>query len=185
MITTLSNALHKFTHGRTILAFFVLMLVFALFIVPNLQGKLEASSGGTGPIDLLLAYTPETAYSMIKSYGDESRAAYRRFAMTSDVAYPVVYSVFFGLVITWLFRRSFAADSKLQLLNVVPLGAWLFDWLENIHIVTLLTTYPEMSSTVARFASLFTSVKWGFGFVGIFLVLAGVVLAAKNRFRVQ
>lgn len=185
MIAALSNTLKKYTNGRVILVFFALMLVFALFIVPSLAHKLEASSGGSGPIDMLFSYEPEKVYSIIASYGDESRAAYRQFAMSSDVVYPVVYSIFFGLILTWLFQRSFSSDSKLQMLNVVPLGAWLFDWLENINIVTMLSLYPETSPTVAKLASLCTSIKWGFGTVGIVLVLVGFAMAAKNRFRVQ
>lgn len=101
-------------------------------------------------------YTPEKAYSMIELYGDEGCALYRTFAMTGDVIYPVVYSILFSLVITWLFQRSFASSSKLQILNVVPFGAWLFDWLENINIVTMLSLYPSTPSIVARLASICT-----------------------------
>lgn len=185
MITTLSNTLKKYTNGWVMLAFLALMLLFGMFIVPTIGSKLEASSGGSGPIDLLFSYTPEKAYSMIESYGDEGRALYRTFAMTGDVIYPVVYSILFSLIITWLFQRSFAASSKLQMLNVVPLGAWLFDWLENINIVTMLSLYPSKPAIVAQLASLCTTIKWSFGVVGITLVLIGFVMALKNGFKKQ
>jgi hypothetical protein len=63
------------------------------------------------------SYTPEKAYSMIASYGDEGRPLYRTFALTGDVIYPVVYSILFSLIISWLFQRSFASNSKLQMLS--------------------------------------------------------------------
>jgi hypothetical protein len=185
MITTLSNTLKKYAKGRFILVFLALMLLFGMVIVPTIQGKLEASSGGAGPIDLLFSYTPEKAYSMIESFGDEGRALYRTFAMTGDVIYPVVYSIFFSLLITWLFQRSFASNSKLQMLNVIPLGAWLFDWLENINIVMMLSLYPSTPTTVAKLASICTTIKWSFGAVGVLLVLIGFVMALKNRFKKQ
>jgi hypothetical protein len=185
MITKLSNTLKKYATGRIIFAFLALMLLFAIVIVPMIQGRLESSSGGSGPIDLLLSYTPEKAYSMIESYGDDGRSLYRTFAMTGDVIYPVVYSIFLGLLITWLFQRSFTSNSKLQILNTVPLGAWLFDWLENINIVTMLSLYPSSPTTVAKLASICTTIKWGFGAVGILLVLIGFVMALKNRFKKQ
>ena len=185
MITTLSNTLKKYAEGRIILVFLALMLLFGMFIVPTIGSKLEASSGGAGPIDLLFSYTPEKAYSMIESYGDEGRALYRTFAMTGDVIYPVVYSILFSLIITWLFQRGFASNSKIQMLNVVPLGAWLFDWLENINIVTMLSLYPSKPAIVAQLASLCTTIKWSFGVVGITLVLIGFVMALKNGFKKQ
>jgi hypothetical protein len=185
MVTTLSNTLKKYAEGRIILVFLALMLMFGMIIVPTIRNKLEANSGGAGFIDLLFSYTPEKAYSMIESYGDESRALYRTFAMTGDVIYPVVYSILFSLIITWLFQRSFASNSKLQVLNVIPFGALLFDWLENIFIVTMLLLYPSTPTIVAKLASVCTTIKWGFGVVGILLVLIGFVMALKNGFKKQ
>ena len=167
------------------LAFLALMLLFGMVIVPTIGSKLEARSGGSGPIDLLFSYTPEKAYSMIASYGDEGRTLYRTFAMTGDIIYPVVYSILFSLLISWLFQRGFASNSKMQMLNVIPLGAWLFDWLENINIVMMLSLYPSPATTVAKLASICTTIKWSFGAVGVLLVLIGFVMALKNRFKKQ
>jgi len=185
MIRTLSDTLNKYAKGRIILVFLALMLLFAMVIVPTIQGKIEASSGGVSLIDLQFSYTPEKAYSMIASYGDEGRALYRTFALTGDVIYPVVYSILFSLIISWLFQRSFASNSKLQMLNVIPFGAWLFDWLENMNIVMMLSLYPSTATTVAKLASICTTIKWSFGAVAMLLVLIGFVMALKNRFRKQ
>ncbi len=183
MLTTLSEMLKKQSKGWLILLLFALVLLFAIVIVPLVQGQLEARSGGAGPIDLLFSYTPEEAYSIIASFGDEGRAIYRTFAMTGDIIYPVIYSMFFSLIMTWLFQRGFAPNSKMHLLNVIPLGAWLFDWLENIHIVTMLSLYPSTSTIVAKLASFCTTIKWSFGAVATVLVLFGFVMALKNGFK--
>ena len=185
MIATFSKTLKKYANGRIILAFLALVLLFAVVIVPTVQGKLEASSGGSGPIDLLFSYTPEKAYSIIESFGDTGRSLYRTFAMTADIIYPVVYSLFFSLLISWLFQRSFSSTSKLQILNVLPFGACLFDWLENINIITMLTLYPTKSNTVAELASLCTTIKWSFGVVSFLIVLVGLMMALKNKFKKQ
>ena len=185
MIKTLSGTLNKYAKGRIILVFLALMLLFAMVIVPTIQGKIEASSGGVSLIDLQFSYTPEKAYSMIASYGDEGRALYRTFALTGDVIYPVVYSILFSLIISWLFQRSFASNSKLQMLNIIPFGAWLFDWLENINIVMMLSLYPSKATTVAKLASICTTIKWSFGAVAILLLLIGFMMALKNGFEKQ
>lgn len=183
MIKTLSDTLDKYAKGRIILLFLALLLLFAMVIVPMIQGKIEARSGGVSLIDLQFSYTAEKAYSMIASYGDEGRALYRIFALTGDVIYPVIYSILFSLFISWLFQRSFPSNSKLQMLNMIPFGAWLFDWLENINLVTMLSLYPSKVTTVAEMASICTTLKWSFGAVAILIVLVGLVTALKNRFR--
>ena len=51
---------------------------------------------------------------------------------------------------------------KRQLLNVLPFGALIFDYLENIGIVSLLSTYPKQIAGLAIFMSLANITKWLF-----------------------
>lgn len=181
MLTTLSDTLRKYAKGWLILALLALEVLFNAVILPGMQARLEASSGGVGPIDLLFFYTPEKVYSMVAAYGDAGRAAYRTFELTGDIVYPIVYTLFFSLLISWLFQRGFPADSSRQRLNVVPFGAWLFDLLENLSIVTMLSLYPATPAVVAILATIFTMLKWGFVGVVVVLVLLGVVMALRSR----
>ncbi len=57
---------------------------------------------------------------MVESYGEAGRANYRLFELTGDIIYPIVYTLFFSLAITWLFQRGFSSNSAMQNLNVVP-----------------------------------------------------------------
>ena len=90
MLDRLSNALKKYANGWLVLLFFAREMLFNAVILPNQQAKMEAASGGIGPIDLQLFYTPDKVYSMIASYGDEGRADYRAFELTGDIIYPIV-----------------------------------------------------------------------------------------------
>jgi hypothetical protein len=67
----------------------------------------------------------------------------------------------------------------------MPVGAWLFDMLENTGIVSMLMLYPSKPEVLAWITMLFGSLKWGFFAITIGLVLAGLVKAASNRFRKQ
>ncbi|GAB4151242.1 MAG: hypothetical protein Fur0021_14980 [Candidatus Promineifilaceae bacterium] len=183
MLAPLSNTLQKYAKGWLIVALLALEILFNAVILPQTQARLEASSGGAGPIDLLFFYTPEQAYSMIASYGDGGRAAYRTFELTGDIIYPIVYTLFFSLLITWLFQRGFAANSKVQKLNVVPFGGGLFDLLENLCIVAMLSVFPSTPAFVAVLATIFTMLKWGFAGAAALLILVGLVMAVKNGFR--
>ena len=122
---------------------------------------------------------------MVAAYGDAGRIQYRTFELTGDIIYPIVYTLFFSLLITWLFQRGFAANSPMQKLNVVPFGLWLFDLLENLGIVAMLSLYPSTPAGLAWVAALFTLVKWLFMGVTVALILTGLVMALKNGFKKQ
>jgi len=185
MLDNLSNTLRKYANGWLVLLFLAGEIFFNAVVLPGQGARIEAGSGGVGPIDLQLFYTPEKVYGMIDAYSPEVRASYRLFEMTGDIIYPIVYTLFFALAITWLFQRGFAPGSTMQKYNVVPFGAWLFDLLENICIVTMLSIYPSTPSALAWISAVFTLVKWLFAGASIVLLLIGLVKAAMNGFRKQ
>jgi len=185
MLKTISEVLRKYANGWLVLLFFAGEVFFNTIILPAQQAKMEASSGGTGPIDLQLFYTPEKVYSMVESYGEAGRASYRAFELTGDIIYPIVYTLFFSLFITWLFQRGFPSNSKMQALNVIPLGGWLFDLLENLGIVTMLSVFPSTPDALAWVTATATLIKWLFAAATIVLILVGLVKAAMNGFKKQ
>ena len=177
MFNRISETLQKFASGWLVLVFLAGEIFFNAVILPRQGAKIEASSGGIGPIDLQFFYTPEKAYSMVAAYGEAGRASYRIFELTGDIVYPIVYTLFFSLFITWLFKRGFTAESKMQKLNIIPLGAWLFDLLENLGIVSMLSVYPSTPALLAWVSSIFTVIKWLFAGASIVLMLIGIVAA--------
>ncbi|MDQ3005658.1 MAG: hypothetical protein M3R47_09790 [Chloroflexota bacterium] len=183
MFKKISETLRKYAHGWLVLLFFAGEVFFNAIILPTQQAKMEASSGGTGPIDLQLFYTPEKVYSMVESYGNAGRASYRAFLLTGDIIYPIVYTLFSSLFITWLFQRGFPSNSKMQALNVVPLGGWLFDLLENLGIVTMLSVFPSTPDVLAWITAIATLIKWMFAAATIVLIVVGLVKAAMNGFK--
>ncbi len=184
-LSKLSNRFHAWTKGWLILALFLVEGLFNAIILPGVQQKLIAASGGTGPIDLLFFYTPETVYTMVASYGEAGRAMYRNFELIGDIIYPLVYTLFFSLLISWLFQRGFKPDSAMQKLNVIPVGTLIFDLLENIFIVIMLSIHPAQPALVAWMGAGFTLAKWSFFGVSLVLVLVGLGKAAMNKFRKQ
>ncbi len=185
MLDKLSATLRKNANGWLVLVFLAGEIFFNAVVLPNQGAKIEAASGGTGPIDLQFFYTPEKVYSMVESYGEAGRADYRLFELTGDILYPIVYTLFFSLAITWLFQRGFSANSTMQKYNVVPFGGWLFDLLENLGIVTMLSVFPSTPALLAWVTAIFTVIKWLFAIASGMLMLIGLVKAAMNGFKKQ
>jgi hypothetical protein len=183
VIVGLSNTLQKITRGWAIFVLFIMDAAFMGLILPMVQGLMKMDGGSPGALDLQFFYTPAAAYDRIAAYGDYGRGFYRSVELTVDIIYPIVYTLFFAMLITWLFQRGFARNSPIQRLNVVPLGAWLFDLLENLGIVAMLSVYPARPAVLAWLSTAFTMIKWLFAGASMLLLLLGLVAAARNRFR--
>ena len=181
MLSKLSRLFHYWARGWLILALFAAFVVYVAATLPVLQA---APGGNIEALDARFFYTPEEAFWTVASYGDAARL-WTRIYLTWDIVNPILYTLAFSLFISWLFRRSFKPESKLQKLNVLPAGAGLFDLLENIGIVTLLTVYPTQPVVVAWLSTVCTMIKVSLLGVSVLLILIGLVKAAMNRFKKQ
>jgi hypothetical protein len=174
MIDKLSNWLGKIANRWTVLLFLALDIIFNAVVMPGAQAKLEAFSGGVGPLDLTFFPAVEKILSAVSAYGPEGRAAYTIIELTADIIYPIVYTFCFSLLITVVLRAALSTDSKLQRLNVLPFGAWVFDMLENVCIITLLLSFPAQSTLVAGVLMVVNGIKWLFAGASILALLFGL-----------
>lgn len=183
MLNKISDRFYKWTKGWLVLVLLVLDGFFAGFLLPLIQGTMQDGKGGVTPLDLMMFSTPAEIFAMIARY---DIVFYRLVELTVDILYPIVYLFFFGLLISWLFQRGYASNSPMRKLNVLPVGAWFFDLLENITIVILLSMYPGSQPTgLAWVLIILTHIKWLFAGATILLILIGLVMAVRNKFKVQ
>ena len=186
MINAISEKFHSWTTGWRVFILFIAEALMMGYIMPLAGGILAlAANNSVLPLDLMFFYTPEQAFEMMDRYGQAGRSVYFKIELTADIIYPIIYTLFYGLLLSWLFQRAFKPDSKMQEWNVMPVGAWFFDMLENVGIVFMLMMYPSKPEVLAWFTMIFGSLKWGFFVVTVVLVLIGLVRAAMNRFRKQ
>jgi hypothetical protein len=185
MLNNISERFYRSTKGWLVFVLFLLDAFFAGFLLPFIQGLMQDGRGGVLPLDLMLFATPEKIFGMIERYGEYNRQFYSIVELTVDIVYPIVYLLFFGLFISWLFQRGFASNNPMRKLNVMPLGAWFFDLLENIFIVVLVSIHPSQPVILAWLLIALTTIKWLFAGASILLILVGLAMALKNRFKVQ
>lgn len=129
MLKKISGTFNAWAKGWLVIVLFVLDGFFVGLLLPVVEALLKSDSGGPGPIDLQFFYAPVKVFEMIAAYGPCGRPFYRNVELTVDIIYPIVYTLFLGLLISWLFQRGFQPGHKIQKWNVVPLGAWFFDLL--------------------------------------------------------
>ncbi|MFY0664346.1 MAG: hypothetical protein JXQ97_06965 [Natronospirillum sp.] len=165
------------------------MILFTVVIMPwgaarliELSGGI--ASGGVGPYDVLLSYSPELFYQMASAYGDAGRSFYIVFQLLADTAYPLTYGLFGYFLMTWLCYEAWPHRRWYRFVFVFPLATVILDFLENGLIVALLWQYPTQQPAWVHVASATTTLKWVSVMIGslVLVVLAG---AALRRFLVE
>jgi hypothetical protein len=177
----LSEKLYAKANGKNVLLALAAFLVFNALILPTAEQHIKAYSGGVGVLDLQLGYTPDKAYDMVAAYGEQGRQLYAMVEIIADTFYPLIYTLFFCLLISFIYQKTTQVGTKLRLINLVPLLSMGFDYLENSCILTLLLTFPNRYNVVAQIGSVFTLLKWGSLVLVLGVVLLGLMLLLLNR----
>ena len=186
MLNKISEKFHSWAKGRWVLIMFIADALMAGYVMPLAAGIMAfAANNSVLPLDLMFFYTPEQAFAMIDKYGEAGRSIYWKIELTADIIYPIIYTLFFGLLMSWLFQRGFTSNSPMQKWNVMPVGGWLFDMLENAGIVSMLAMYPARPEFLAWLTMIFGTLKWAFALISIVLILVALVRATLNGFRKQ
>lgn len=181
MLSRLSRNFHNWTKGWLIIVLFTVLVVYIVITLPILQ---KLPGGDIVALDAQLFYPPDKAFETVASYGDSARL-WTRLYLTWDVVTPILYTLAFGLSISWLFQRGFKPESKMQNLNLIPVGAGLFDLLENINIVILMSLHPKQPVGIAWLSTVCTMMKICFLAISILLIMIGLIMATIHGFKKQ
>jgi len=186
MFNRLSEKFHEWANSRLVIALLLVYGFFAGYVMPLMAANMNAAAKqSVTPLDLMFFYSPQQAFEMMDRYGDAGRTTYLTIELTADIVYPIASALFFSLLLSWLFQRGFKPESGIQKFNITPVGSWFFDLIENAVIVPMILMYPTQSALMASLAMILGSVKWGFAFLSLGLVLVSLVKAAMNRFKKQ
>lgn len=150
------------SHGKTVLLLFIItnliyatMLMYSLPLVSSYASELVLfDMSPTG-------YSYKQAIELLTSLGSDGRNAYLSVQLPLDFIYPGMFSVSYALLITWTLKQYLPKDSKLFFIAFIPLLAGGFDYLENISIIAMLESFPNISENLVSSASAFTIVKSG------------------------
>jgi hypothetical protein len=165
--STMNNII-KLASGRNLLILLLLFLLANLVAIPFFYPKFQT-------LDTLTSYTPEKAYNLISSYGDQGRQSYVMIELTLDLIYPLISALLFSSAIIYAFRHGFPDFAWTGQLALIPFGVMLADYFENVCIIFMLLIYPQKMPIVAGISNVFTVTKLALSpFELIFLVgLAG------------
>lgn len=176
-----SQFFRQWTKGWLILAVLLVLVLFMAVTLPRLQ----AVSRGIEGLDTMFFYTPGEAYANLASHSAAGREVLLSFHLTADLVNPILYGLFLVLLVSWFFQRSFSRTSRLQNLNLIPLGAVIFDVSENVCIALMISALPRQIEALAWLSTVSTMLKLSFIYLSTALILLGagawVLSRAKAR----
>ncbi len=144
-----------------------LVLVLGVFPALPIGGEM---------LDVKSGYTFEEAVAALEGYGEQGRRLYGWSSATLDTLLPLVYgSLFAGLI--YRFRPA----ERLWRLAYLPIGAGVLDLCENVQIILLLISYPDVPASQVASASLFTLAK-GYTVSGCVLLAAALTAVSAARY---
>ncbi|MDP4094392.1 MAG: hypothetical protein Q8920_13635 [Bacillota bacterium] len=183
-MSKIHNFFLRLSNKKVLLILFILVVLLVIipdFIkVPVGPLKFEEYSHGIKMIDMTTNYSPSTVYNMVENYGAKARNYYIYVMEPFDVLVPAIMGLFLAGTITLLFKKA-NKHKLVLLLQVIPLLGWVFDYLENIGVITILVNYPHKLITVVKAANLFTTAKGIFDTAGICIVCIGLILWVYDK----
>ena len=131
--------------------------VYYLMITVTLS-HLVALSGHV-PFDMRpLGYGQQDAAALLEGLGAEGRSYYLTHQIPLDTAYPTLLALTLVATICWFGRRI--PKSRLVRIGVaLSIGSALFDYVENLGIIAMIWSWPDVSAPLVYAVSTATIVK--------------------------
>ena len=176
--------MQRVSTGRIVLAFIIPAMIIYLIMLLYTIPQVAKYAPGINLFDLSpTGYSYEYAIELLDTLGSNGRELYLYKQLPLDFIYPGLFSVSCSLFLSWLFLKSQKADSKLFYFCYVPVVAGLFDYFENILIVRILTSYPNVSEVSVSLASSMTIIKSVLTTVFFVLLIIGLILNIKKKWK--
>ncbi len=177
--------MQRVSTGKVVIALIIpaIIVYFAmlLYTIP----QVSAYAPGINLFDLSpTGYSFEYAIKLLDTLGSDGRDLYLYRQLPLDFIYPGLFAVSCNLLLSWLFLKTQQTNSKLFYFCYIPVAAGLFDYLENIFIVSILTSYPNVSEVSISLASAMTITKSVLTTIFFVLLILGVILNLKKNGKV-
>ena len=174
----LRRASEFFYAKSTLVTALIATAVFAGYTVLVLSGQgkaFEVANSSIKSLGTSLGFGQAEILAFFAERSTQQISAYITFNQVWDSLYGVIYGVMYVVWVSVLLKPY---SHKVGILNLLPFGQVLFDWLENIGLATVSSQYladGTISSTTAQLASTASSIKWAFALLVYGVILVGIV----------
>lgn len=178
--SSFSKWIKRKSENKVIVFIFLLLFIcFNAFVFPFFISQYGLENQII--LDLSPGFSPDLAYDTMHSYGVHGRKGVLIITGVVDMIYPLIYSMLLMFVMSRL--KSFAPKflNEIKQFFLIPLLIFLFDFLENISILTMIKLFPNRNDPISLAASFFGMLKWSFVLLCILIILVLTFRYTKTR----
>jgi len=176
--------MQRISTGKVVLVFIIPAIIVYFIMLLYTIPQVSTYAPRINLFDLSpTGYSFEYAIKLLDTLGSDGRELYLYRQLPLDFIYPGLFAGSCSLLLSWLFLTTQKTNSKLFYFCYIPVAAGLFDYFENIFIVNILTSYPNVSEASVSFASVMTIVKSVLTASFFVLLIIGVILNLNKKIR--
>lgn len=156
----LTKFIEKNISGKKVLGLFILTnIVYAFMLIVTIPKTMEFSNG-MELLDMMpTGYDLNYVNELFNSLGEIGRLTYLTNQIPVDMIYPLLFGLSYCLLLGYFLKKLNKLNSRHIYLCVIPIIAGIADYLENIGIITMLKSYPDLTEISVKTTSLFSLIK--------------------------
>jgi hypothetical protein len=169
-------------NGKKVLFLFIITnIVYAFMLMITIPGVM-AFSNGMKLLDMMpTGYDHAYVNALFKTLGEKGRETYLFRQLPVDMIYPLLFAVSSCLVLAYFLNKIGKTEGPLFYLCFIPVFSGLFDYGENIGIITMLKTYPENLKLYSQVTNVFSILKSSCTATYFILLIILLIVFVKNR----
>jgi hypothetical protein len=180
------NLIERNLQGRKVLILFLLTNGTYLIMLTITIPLVMSYSADMKLLDMMpTGYTHEYVGSLLTALGEKGRHAYLFNQLPFDMLYPGLFAISYSLVLAYFLKGLDKLRGNLFYLCLLPVFSGLFDYSENIGIISMLNSFPENSILLSQFTNVFSILKSTFTsiyFVSLIAILIWWIISKmRNR----
>lgn len=181
-MVTLVRFMQRHATGKLVLVLFSLtMAVYSTMLLYSIPAVM-AFSPQLPIFDLSpFGYSFNYATELLTALGSEGRDIYLSIQLPLDFIYPGLFSITYALLLVWLLGKTCNAKSRIYYSAWIPFSAGIFDYIENLFIINMITSFPNLQVSTVNIASLFTLLKSSFTMLFFLVLTIAFVLLLKQK----
>lgn len=150
----------QWIHGKTVLWLFIITNLVYVFMLTVTIPMVMGFADGMKLMDMLpLGYDFQYVNTLLNTLGQEGREIYLYRQIPVDMIYPALFGISYCVLLLYFLKKLNKLDNSLIYLGILPLVGGLFDYLENLGIIIMLSNFPDISKALVSLTSDFTITK--------------------------
>ena len=156
MIRKTANTISK----RYVLISLILVGLIGLFMILVFSQYFSDMANGYPYMETKFGFLPDDLFEMAEGYGAAGRSLYIKSALSLDLLVPLLGANFLTSLALYLMKKNAGGEKRFGLAFALGLASCLSDWLENLAMIGVITTYEQPVMAFAIMARVMTTIKY-------------------------